>query len=218
MIGGTLLVTSVEDVQWVLLSPTQRQSYKLSVYGQLLTVPKTGPVFCGHTSSFARFFVQTYSQSLKYILFTKYPLFSECCWFLLQGGVTNLVSMDSCWPYLLPHDPSYGVTRALREVFRANLNPRLISFQPNMRSLASVDGYFSKVQLPSWCLWLAIDHTYYHIPGVMCLHVFSCLCPSIFGDFTSSCEEFMYLTCFQYCCLPILSCVGLCRHLLQHQL
>jgi len=34
------------------------------------------------------------------------------------------------------------------------MHPRLISFQPNMRSLASVAGYFSKVELPSRCLRL----------------------------------------------------------------
>ena len=38
-------------VQWLLLVPTPRQSYKLGVYGQLLTIPLTVyPVFWGHTS------------------------------------------------------------------------------------------------------------------------------------------------------------------------
>ena len=69
-----------------------------------------------------------------------------------------------------------GSHELLCTVFRANMtmHPRLISFQPNMRSLASVAGYFSKVELPSWCLRLAIDHTYYPIPGVMGLHNLLC--------------------------------------------
>ena len=102
-------------VQGVLLAPTPRQNYKLGVYRQLLTIPTTlYPGLWGHTSFFARVFVQTLYKSLINQFFSRYAQFSECCWLLLQGRATSLVSMYSClaiptlvYPVFLCHTSSF---------------------------------------------------------------------------------------------------------------
>jgi len=48
-----------------------------------------------------------------------------------------------------------------------------------MRSLASVAGSYSNVELRTCYLWIAVDHTYNRIPGLLGSHeplctVFSC--------------------------------------------
>ena len=49
-----------------------------------------------------------------------------------------------------------------------------ISFSVNMRSLASVAGCYFKLELHTWCLWIAVDHTYNHISSIMGLHKLHC--------------------------------------------
>jgi len=43
-----------------------------------------------------------------------------------------------------------------------------------MRSLVGVAGSYSKVELRTWCLWIALDHSYYPISDLMGSHELLC--------------------------------------------
>jgi len=43
-----------------------------------------------------------------------------------------------------------------------------------MRSFVSVAGSYSKVELQTWYLWIAVDQTYNRIPGLLVSHELLC--------------------------------------------
>jgi len=61
-----------------------------------------------------------------------------------------------------------------------------------MRSLVGVAGSYSKVELHTWYLWIAVDHTYTRIPSLLGSH--EVLCTVFRANITSTLELSAFFT------------------------
>jgi len=59
-----------------------------------------------------------------------------------------------------------------------------------MCSLVGVAGFYSKIELHNWSLWIAVDNTYNRIPGILGSHELRCTV--LRANITSTLEIYLY--------------------------